>query len=97
MSRTRQAEYKILSFSTTMRNPQRIAEFLKALLPFENHILTHEIIMQIVAYLVENKIYVPTYASKNFKDIVISDENFTQKQVKQIIENSPQNHKEAGF
>lgn len=55
MSRTRQAEYKILSFSTTMRNPQRIAEFLKALLPFENHILTHEIIMQIVAYLVENK------------------------------------------
>lgn len=24
----RKSEYKILSFSTTMRNPQRIAEFL---------------------------------------------------------------------
>lgn len=35
-------KYKILSFSTTMRNPQRIANFLKALLPFENHLLTHE-------------------------------------------------------
>ena len=51
----RKSEYKILSFSTTMRNPQRIAEFLKALLPFENQTLTHEIIMQIVAHLIQNK------------------------------------------
>lgn len=93
----RKSEYKILSFSTTIRNPQRIAEFLKALLPFEDRILTHEIIMQVVAYLIENKIYVPNYASKEFKNIVDSDEKFNPQQVQEIIKKSPQNHKEAGF
>lgn len=93
----RKSEYKILSFSTTMRNPQRIAEFLKALLPFENQTLTHEIIMQVVAHLIQNKLYVPLYASRNFKDILESYENFSATQTQEIIVNSPQEHKEAGF
>lgn len=97
MSKTRKTEYKILSFSTTMRNPERIANFLKALLPFENRILSHEIIMQIIAYLIAHKLYVPLYASKNYKEILESDEIFSQAQTQEIIENSPQNHKEAGF
>ncbi len=97
MPKTRKAEYKILSFSTTMRNPQRIVDFLKALLPFENRILTHEIIMQIVASLIQNKLYVPIYANKVYKEILESDEIFNDKQTQEIIENSPQNHKEAGF
>lgn len=93
----RKSEYKILSFSTTMRNPQRIAEFLKALLPFENQTLTHEIIMKVVAHLIQNKLYVPLYASRNFKDILESYENFSATQTQEIIDNSPQEHKEAGF
>lgn len=90
-------EYKILSFSTTMRNPQRIANFLKALLPFENQNLTHEIIMQIVATLIQNRLYIPQYANRNFKEVLKNDENFTQAQTQEIITNSPQEHKEAGF
>lgn len=90
-------KYKILSFSTTMRNPQRIADFLKALLPFENHTLTHEIIMQIIFYLIKHKTYTPTYASKHFKEILESDEVFNDTQIQEIIENSPQEHKEKGF
>ena len=39
---------KPLSFSTTMRNPDRIALFLNQILPFENHILTDDIIMNII-------------------------------------------------
>lgn len=93
----RKSEYKILSFSTTMRNPQRIAEFLKALLPFENQKLTHEVIMQVVAHLITNKLYVPLYASRNFKEILDSDEIFSTSQTQEIIANSPQEHKEAGF
>ncbi|TQR30600.1 AlwI family type II restriction endonuclease [Campylobacter sp. MIT 99-7217] len=88
------ASYKILSFSTTMRSAERMASFLKLLTPFENQILSHELIMQIVAELIKNKLYVPVYANKAFKQ---SEENFSDKQVKIIIENSPQNHKEAGF
>lgn len=94
MSKT---SYKILSFSTTMRNPQRIVNFLKALLPFENRILTHEIIMEIVSILISNKVYIPLYVQHNYKYILDSDENFTYIQAQEIIENSPQNHKEAGF
>ncbi|EGJ6309172.1 AlwI family type II restriction endonuclease [Campylobacter upsaliensis] len=90
-------KYKILSFSTTMRNPQRIADFLKALLPFENHTLTHEIIMQIIFYLIKHKIYTPNYANKHFKEILESDKMFDEVQIQEIIENSPQEHKEAGF
>lgn len=93
----RKAQYKILSFSTTMRNPQRIADFLKVLLPYEERILTHEIIMEIIASWIQNKFYTPNYAKLNFKDILESDEVFTDSQVQEIIENSPQNHKEAGF
>ncbi|WP_276891708.1 AlwI family type II restriction endonuclease [Helicobacter japonicus] len=93
----KKAKYKILSFSTTMRNPQRIADFLKALLPFENYLLTHEIIMQVIARLIKYKIYIPNYANGYFRDIVESDEVFNEQQIKEIIENSPQNHKEAGF
>ncbi|MBD5165237.1 AlwI family type II restriction endonuclease [Helicobacter sp.] len=93
----RNAQYKILSFSTTMRNPQRIAAFLKALLPYEERILTHEIIMEIIANWIQNKFYTPNYAKLNFKDILESDEYFTDSQVQEIIDNSPQNHKEAGF
>lgn len=43
MPRERAAEYKPLSFSTTMRNPTRIAGFLNCILPFEGKILTNEI------------------------------------------------------
>ncbi|WP_104722765.1 AlwI family type II restriction endonuclease [Helicobacter mesocricetorum] len=93
----RQAQYKILSFSTTMRNPQRIADFLKVLLPYEERILTHEIIMEIIANWIQNKFYIPNYAKLNFKDILESDEAFTDSQIQEIIKNSPQNHQEAGF
>lgn len=40
MAKEREKEYKPLSFSTTMRNPARIADFLNCILPFEGQILT---------------------------------------------------------
>lgn len=97
MSKTRKVEYKILSFSTTMRNPQRIAEFLKIMLPYENRILNHKIIMQIIIGVIGNKLYVTNYEKNNFKEILDSDKSLSLKQILEIIENSPQNHKEAGF
>ncbi|WP_147288744.1 hypothetical protein [Helicobacter marmotae] len=97
MSAMSKAKYKILSFSTTMRNPKRIVDFLKTLLPYEHRILTHELIMQIITNLITNKIYVPNYAKSHFNDIVDSDEPFSGAQAQEIIENSPQKHKEAGF
>lgn len=53
MAREREAEYKPLSFSTTMRNPARIADFLKCILPYEGQTLTNEIIMSVASSLIK--------------------------------------------
>ncbi len=66
MSKRRYAEKKPLSFSTTMRNPDRIASFLKCVFPYEGKILTHEIIMQIMSSAINAKIYKPLYISLYF-------------------------------
>lgn len=53
MARERDAEYKPLSFSTTMRNPSKIADFLKCILPYEGQVLTNEIIMNVATSLIK--------------------------------------------
>ena len=97
----RQAEYKPLSFSTTLRNPARIAGFLKCILPFEGQILTNEIIHEVAVKLISEKLYyTEKYEMKVplYRQIYKSDErHFTRAQAEDIIRNSPQNHKERGF
>lgn len=101
MSKERKATRKPLSFSTTLRNPERIAGFLNCILPFEGQILTNEIIHEVAVNLIAGKFYytqmyemkVPEYKAI-YND---SDLSFTREQVEDIIKHSPQNHKEAGF
>ena len=98
--KSRKLERKPLSFSTTMRNPERIVLFIENLKEFEGKILTKEIIMKIVEKLIKNKLYVPLYIKRipHLKKIFENDtKSFSEKEIKGIIENSPQNHKEAGF
>ncbi len=101
MPRTRNAERKPLSFSTTMRNPDRIAGFLDCLLPYENMTLTSEVIHKIIKNILANKLYKTVkYQMRNprYKDIYYDeDKTYSDVDLEDIIENSPQNHKEAGF
>ncbi len=101
MAKERQKEYKPLSFSTTMRNPARIAAFLNCILPYEGQVLTSDIIHEVAANLITAKLYyTEKYEMKvpEYKKIYQSDElTFTREQVEDIIANSPQDHKEAGF
>ena len=101
MTRERQKEYKPLSFSTTMRNPARIAAFLKCILPYEGQILTSDIIHEVAANLITEKLYyTEKYEMKvpEYRAIYKSEDlSFTREQVEDIIINSPQDHKEAGF
>lgn len=101
MPRERAAEYKPLSFSTTMRNPTRIAGFLNCILPFEGKILTNEIINEVAINLISKKFYYTQQYEMQipeYKQIYKSDDlEFTREQAEDIILNSPQNHKEAGF
>ncbi len=99
MARERAAEYKPLSFSTTMRNPSRIADFLKCILPYEGQILTNEIIHNVAFTLIAKKLYQPVYITRapRLKAILNEERDFTETEVNEIMQNSPQNHKEAGF
>lgn len=93
-------ERKPLSFSTTMRNPYRIAGFLECLLPFENQTLTSLIIRQIIRRILNKKLYKTIYQMRNqkYKRIFKSDDElYTEEQLIDIIDNTPQKHKEAGF
>ena len=94
------AKYKPLSFSTTLRNPNRIAGFLNQMLPYENKILTSEVIFEIIHNVIKNKLYKTIYeiGKPEYKEIFYSDElQFTDDQVEDIIKNTNQDHKEAGF
>lgn len=96
----RKAERKILSFSTTMRNPYRIGNFLVVLLEFKNQILTHEIIMKIVKGVLRKKIYKPDFIKNNkeYNDKFYDSEYvFSDEELDFIIDNSPQKHKEKSF
>lgn len=91
---------KVLSFSTTMRNPERMAEFIGCLKNYEGQILTEDVIMEVVKQVITYKLYKPMYITRD--DILksIHDDEvsfFTEVQVEDIINNSPQNHKEKGF
>ena len=101
MAKERRKEYKPLSFSTTMRNPARIAAFLNCILPYEGHVLTSDIIHDVAVNLIMAKLYyTEKYEMKvpEYKKIYKSDDlSFTREQVEDIIANSPQDHKEAGF
>lgn len=99
MARERSSQLKPLLLSTTLRNPQRIKDFLKIILKYEGKLLSNEIIQLVVEDLIREKHYTPNYIFKkdSLKRVVKSKYNFSDEQVKEIILNSPQNHKEAGF
>lgn len=93
-------ERKILSFSTTMRNPERMGKFLAVLQKYENQILNHNVIMNIVKDILSARLYKPMPVSqdKKLKELYNNkDYVFSNEELEHIIEISPQKHKEAGF
>lgn len=93
-------KFKPLSFSTTMRNPNRIAGFLKCLMNVENQVLTNEIAINVAKKLINKKLYWTRYEKSvpEYKEIYEDEElSFSEEQLDDIIENTMQDHKEAGF
>ena len=91
--------YKPLLFTTTMRNPERLKNFLSVLKEFNSEILNDEIIHKVVKKLIKSGLYQTVYEKRNktlinklYQGLELSDE-----EVEDIINNSPQKHKEAGF
>lgn len=91
---------KPLSFSTTLRNPERIASFLDVLSMYEGQVLTNQVIDNICCQVLIKKLYKPTGIRSNpeLSNIYESEEiTFSNAQARQILIDNPQNHKEKGF
>ena len=64
--------HKPLSFSTTMRNPERISSFIESLIPYENEVLTNELVKRIIKDWIIKKLIRTDTANKvypKFKEI----------------------------
>lgn len=100
MKKERAKKAKPLSFTTTLRNPERIANFLDAVSPFEGQVLTNALIHKIVKNIIGRRLYyTEKYQMKHsmYKTKYKNETDYTDKELEDIIANSPQEHKEAGF
>ncbi|MGI0059149.1 MAG: AlwI family type II restriction endonuclease [Nitrosotalea sp.] len=95
----REQAYKPLLFTTTMRNPERLKDFLNTLKNYNGKILTNPLILNVVKDLIKNGFYETMYMrkAKTVKEKIKNGEQITEKELEEIIEKSPQEHKEAGF
>jgi hypothetical protein len=93
----RPPEYKPLLFTTTVRNPERIKGFLNVLKNYNGQVLTNNLAEQIVGELIRSGLYEPMNLSNAVKEKIKNGESLSEEEVKQTLDDNPQNHKEAGF
>lgn len=103
-SRERNAEYKPLLYTTTVRNPERIKYNLFVLKKFEHQILTNELAIKIVGELIRYGLYRPINVSEKINSLwkqtprgEFAVSLISEKDVFKIQKDNPQKHKEAGF
>lgn len=102
------ATYKPLLFTTTVRNPRRMKALLNILSKYDGIILTNELTHTIMGDLIRYGLYRPTrgvtssvvkkWGSKRISpNSTIGLSPLSPKEVKQLLNNNPQKHQEAGF
>jgi len=93
----RQSEYKPLLFTTTMRNPERLKDFLAVLAEYDGEILTNEIIDKVAKSLIQKGLYQPMKVSSVLKDKWKNEIELSESETEKVFSDNPQSHKEAGF
>jgi len=97
MANRRAPQFKPLLFTTTMRNPERMRDFLLVIKRFEGKILTDSLCEEIEGEVIRLGLYQPMKKSSQVKDKWLNGEFLTDDEVRKILDDNPQNHKEAGF
>ena len=104
MARKANPEYKPLLYTTTMRNPGRLKFMLYVLNKFEGQVLNDELATKICGETIRYGLYRPmkklpsvqnkwaSTSNGEFSEYMLNDE-----EVKLMLRNNPQSHKEAGF
>ncbi len=90
-------KYKPLLFTTTIRNPERLKDFLTILAEYEQEILTERVIEKISKKLIQKCLYQPTQVSPEIKRKWKNNEDLSLSEVEKVFADNPQKHKEAGF
>ena len=104
MPRKKQPEYKPLLFTTTMRNPGRLKYMLYVLNKFDGQVLNDVLAEKICGETIRYGLYRPekkmlsvktkwmSTPQGEFSEYMLDDD-----EVSWMLNNNPQNHKEAGF
>lgn len=100
----KKSEYKPLLFTATVRNPKRIKGLLNILEHFNNEVLTDELSEKIMGELIRCGLYRPMKQTNSIKLKWKSTRNgefsnilLTDLEVRIMLVDNPQKHKEAGF
>lgn len=93
----REATYKPLLFTTTLRNPERLQWFLGVLKEYDGQILDDDLAEKISGEIIRIGLYKPTKLSVIVKKKIKEKEPLTDQEVAGVLKDNPQNHKEAGF
>ena len=99
-----QPEYKPLLYTTTMRNPERLKYMLYILAKFKGQVLDDDLATKIVGETIRYGLYRPMKQNDSIKEKwkttpngVFSEYILTDTEVEYMLQNNPQQHKEAGF
>src|SRR3989338_7597571 len=93
----RQSEYKPLLFKTTMRNPERLKDFLTVLSEYDGEILTKGIIDKVAKILIQKGLYQPMKITQVVKGKWKNEIELSEAETEKVFDDNPQSHKEAGF
>lgn len=93
----RESKYKPLLFTTTMRNPERLKDFLTIFSQYDGEILTPKIVENVAKVLIQKGLYQPTKVSDSVKNKWKQDIELSEAETKKVFSDNPQSHKEAGF
>ena len=94
----RNLQYKPLLLTTTIRNPERLRNFLLVLKAFEGQILTNSLCEKVEGELIRRGLYTPSRGVTNvIKEKWGGLELLSNEEVDSLISLNPQQHKEAGF
>ena len=93
----RLSNYKPLLFTTTMRNPERLKNFLQVFSQYDKQILTPQIIESVALELIKMGLYRPMKVKSEIKEKWKLEIELTDKETIKVFNDNPQHHKEAGF
>jgi hypothetical protein len=90
-------KYKPLLLTTTMRNPERLKDFLSILYHYNKEVLSNSTIEKIVKNILKKNLYRPNQASVAIRNKWKSGIDLDDMEIAELYNRNPQSHKESGF